>query len=365
MATKDYYGVLGVPKDASPEDIKKAFRQLARKWHPDANPTNKDAAEAKFKEISEAYEVLSDENKRRTYDQTGQVNFGGNGNQGFNWNDFTHFGDFSDIFDDLFRNFGGGGFRQQYGGRAQRQLDLSLNISVSLAESYRGTKKEIRYKRTVDCKNCNGRGFEGNDVRTCSTCNGTGQERVVQQTGPFRMMNVITCRTCQGRGSIGSIKCHICHGSGKKSELETKSIEIPAGIADNSQFVIRGFGDEESSERGDLYILVNVRDEKGFKRVGNDLVVEKEITFPQASLGSELDIDIFGEQVQFKLPAGTQPGEFIKVKGLGFQHTRGVGRGDLMIRAKVTVPKKLSSSQKEAMEKLAKELETKHTWFGK
>ncbi len=366
--TKDYYGTLEVPKTASQEEIKKAFRQMAKKWHPDANPDNREASEAKFKEISEAYEVLSDENKRRVYDQTGQVNFGGNGGQqGFNWDNFSHFGDFNDIFDDLFRNFGGGGsFRQQYGGqRSSRQLDLSLNLSISMSESYRGTKKEIKYKRTVDCANCNGRGFEGKDVRTCSTCNGTGQERVVQQNGPFRMLNVITCRACQGRGSIGSTKCHVCHGSGKKSEIQTKSIDIPAGIADNTQFVIRGFGDEESGDKGDLYILVNVREESGYRRIGNDLVIEKEISFPQAAIGSQVESDIFGEVVSVKIPAGTQPGEVIKVKNLGFPHTRGTGKGDLLVRVKVVVPKKLSSSQKELLEQFSKELESKHSWFGK
>lgn len=364
---KDYYGTLGVPKTASQEEIKKAFRTMAKKWHPDANPENREAAESKFKDISEAYEVLSDENKRRVYDQTGQVNFGGGGNQqGFNWDNFSHFGDFNDIFDDLFRNFGGGGFRQQTGNqRTSRQLDLSLNLSISMAESYKGTRKEIKYKRTVDCSNCHGKGLEGNDVRTCPTCNGTGQERVVQQAGPFRMMNVITCRTCQGRGYIGSTKCHVCHGTGKQSEVQSKSIDIPAGIADNTQFVIRGFGDMEGGESGDLYILVNVRDEKGYKRLNNDLVIEKEISFPEAAMGAELEADIFGEILTLKVPAGTQPGEIVKVKGMGFPHTRGVGKGDLLVRVKVVVPKKLSPTQKELLEKFSQETPAKHTWFGK
>ncbi|MHB1439141.1 MAG: molecular chaperone DnaJ [Cuniculiplasma sp.] len=363
---KDYYKTLGVEKTASPEEIKKAFRQLARKWHPDANPDNKSEAERRFKEISEAYEVLSDENKRKVYDQTGQVNFGSNGSEGFRWQDFSHFSDFSDIFDDIFRNFNSGGsFRSGFGGRDTRQLDLSLSLSISMAESYRGAKKEIRYKRTVECSNCHGKGFEGNDVRTCPTCNGTGQERVVQQSGIFRMMNMITCRTCTGRGYIGSTKCHVCHGSGKKSEVETRTIDIPAGISDNTQFVMRGLGDDENGQTGDLYILVNVRNEVGYTRSNFDLITNKEIGFPEAALGADATVDIFGEELKFKIPAGTQPGEAIRIRNMGFPHTRGTGRGDLLIRIKVVIPKKLNSTQKELVEKLSEELSSKRSWFGK
>ncbi len=363
---KDYYKTLGVEKNASPEEIKKAFRQLARKWHPDANPNNKAESEQKFKEISEAYEVLSDENKRKVYDQTGQVNFGSNGNEGFKWQDFSHFNDFSDIFDDIFRNFGGGGsFRSGYGGRDTRQLDLSLSLSISMAESYRGAKKEVRYKRTIDCPNCNGKGFEGNDVKTCPTCNGTGQERVVQQSGIFRMVNVITCRTCNGRGYVGSTKCHVCHGSGKKTEVETRTIDIPAGISDNTQFVIRGIGDQEGGQTGDLYVLVNVREESGYRRSNYDLIVEKEVAFPDVALGKDESVNIFGEDIKFKIPAGTQPGEAIRLRNLGLPHTRGTGKGDLLVRIKVVVPKKLNSTQREIIEKLSEELNTKHSWFGK
>jgi molecular chaperone DnaJ len=366
---KDYYQILGVEKTSSPEEIKKSFRQLARKWHPDANPTNKEEAERRFKEISEAYEVLSDENKRKIYDQTGQVNFGsGSGNDaGFKWQDFSHFNDFSDIFDDIFRNFGGGGgsFSSGFGGRSSRQLDLSLSLSISMAESYRGVKKEIHYKRTVDCKDCSGKGLEGSDVRTCATCNGTGQERVVQQSGIFRMMNVITCRSCGGKGYTGSKKCHVCHGSGKNTEVETKTIEIPAGITDNTQFVMRGLGDVENNTKGDLYILVNVRQESGYKRNNFDLIVETEIGFPDAALGKETSVNIFGDEVSFNIHPGTQPNEPVRIKNLGFPHTRGSGRGDLIVIIRIFIPKKLTSKEKELIETLSTELNTKHSWFGK
>lgn len=362
---KDYYEILGVPRDASQEDIKKAFRTLAKKWHPDVNPDKRKEAEEKFKEIGEAYEVLSDENKRRIYDQTGKADFG-NGQGGFNWQDFSHSSDFSDIFDEIFKNFGGGfgGGDSFFGGRRNSQLDLSVEISITMAESYNGVKKEIKYRRTVDCDVCNGTGYEGN-VRKCPTCNGTGYERIAQMQGPIRFVNTIACRTCGGRGFIGDRKCHECHGSGKKSIVETRTVDIPAGIDDGARMVLRGLGDSEKNNTGDLYVFVKVKPERGIRRVENDIVVLKEITFPQAALGAEESLQIFGQKIDLKIPAGTQPNDIIRVRGKGFPRIHGTGRGDIQVKINVIVPKKLTPEQRELIEKLQENPVQKRGWFGK
>ncbi|MCL4350151.1 MAG: DnaJ domain-containing protein [Candidatus Thermoplasmatota archaeon] len=361
---KDYYSILGVEKTASQEEIKKAFKTLAKQWHPDVNPDKRQAAEEKFKEIGEAYEVLSDENKRRMYDQTGSVDFGDGQNTGFNWQNFSHFSDFSDVFDDLFRGFGGGSpFGGATSGRREIQLDLSVEISISMAESYTGTKKEIKYRRSVDCDNCKGKGFEGN-VKRCRACNGSGQERIMQQNGPFRLINTITCRTCSGTGFEGDRRCSVCHGSGKKSVVEKRNIDIRPGVADGSRMLVKGIGDMENGRVGDLYIFIRVRPERGVERVGDEIILEKEIDFPEAALGSEEQITLFGKIISFNIPPGTQPNEIVKIRGMGFPKLRGTGNGDINVRINVRVPKKLSSSQKDLIAKLKEEMEKK-TWFGK
>ncbi len=361
---KDYYEILGVPRDASQEDIKKAFRALVKKWHPDANPDNKKLAEEKFKEIGEAYEVLSDENKRRIYDQTGKADFG-NGQEGFNWQDFRNNSDFSDIFDEIFRNFGGGfGGDSFFGSRRAAQLDLSVEIEITMADSYNGVKREIKYRRTVDCDVCNGTGYEGN-VKKCPTCNGTGQERIAQQQGMFRFVNTITCRTCGGKGFIGDRKCHQCHGSGKKSIVETRTVDIPAGVTDGARIVLRGLGDSEKNNTGDLYVFIRVKPERGFRRVENDLIISKTISFPQAALGSDDMVEFFDQKIEFKIPAGTQPNDVIRIKGKGFPKIHGTGRGDLQIRINMEVPRKLTPQQRELIEKLLDEPVQRKGWFGK
>ncbi|MGP6219968.1 DnaJ C-terminal domain-containing protein [Caldiplasma sukawensis] len=362
---KDYYSILGVPKDASLEQIKKAYRELAKKWHPDLNPNNRKEAEEKFKDINEAYEVLSDENKRKIYDSTGQVNFGSGGSD-FTWNDFTHQSDFSDLFDEIFRNFTGGGFGSSFGGRRSSNLDLSLNLTISLEESYYGTKKPVRYKRTVSCDACRGTGYSGGRTQTCPTCRGSGQERIVQQSGVFRMMNVITCRTCNGKGYVGSEKCGVCHGSGTKNIYEEREIDIPAGIMSETNVLIRGLGDSINGQTGDLYVKVHVTPEKNIQRSGNNLVVTTEISYPEAVLGTTKKISYFRENIDVRIPPGTQPNDTISVKGKGFPNPRGRGSGDLIVVAKLIVPKKISKDEREMLEKMmGNSQETKHFWFGK
>ena len=363
----DYYSTLGVDKNASQEDIKKAFKTLAKKWHPDVNPDRKQEAEEKFKEIGEAYEVLSDENKRRIYDQTGKVEFGSGPGSGFSWQNFTHFSDFSDIFDEIFKGFGGGspfsGATSGGTGRREAQLDLSVELEITMAESYSGVKKEIKFRRSVDCDTCKGKGYEGN-VKTCRACNGTGQERIVQQNGPFRLINTITCRTCRGMGYTGDRKCLACHGSGKRSIIEKKTIEIKPGMADGSRMLLRGLGEMENGHAGDLYIFIRVRPERGVERLGDDILIDKEIGFPEAALGSEEQISLFGKLISFSIPPGTQPNDIVKIKGKGFQRIRGNGGGDINVRISVSVPKKLSSRQKELITSLRDELDKK-SWFNK
>lgn len=365
---KDYYEVLGVTKSASQDEIKKAFRALAKKYHPDANPTNKEQAEEKFKEIGEAYEVLSDENKRRMYDQTGSVDFG-SGRQDFRWEDFSHFNDFSDlgdIFRTIFGGGGGGGFGDSFFGGFRDSgpsLDMGIQVKVTLEDAYKGSKKNVKYRRNAACETCGGTGAKGKKLSTCRTCNGSGQQRVVQGQGFFRMVSVTTCQTCNGKGRIPVEPCPKCKGNGSNPVTEELSVTIPKGAVDNLRLRVKGKGQAHNGRTGDLYVILSMDEDKSIRRRNDDIIVDNVVSFPEAALGTSIEIDIFGDTHEVKVPAGTQPGEILRIRGAGMPRLNTRGSGDLLVRVKVEVPKHLNSRQKELVKELMDELEKKKGWF--
>ena len=358
MANKrDYYEVLGVSKDADEAAIKKAYRQLAKKYHPDVNPGDKDAEE-KFKEVNEAYQTLSDPQKRASYDQFGpdgpQAGFGGGGFGGFSGFDGGGFdgggfGGFEDIFSTIF----GGGM----GGGAQRNGpipgdDLRYDLTISFEEAAMGCEKEINLVRDEECPTCNGTGAKpGSKVDTCPTCHGTGQERVVSNTPFGRIQNVRTCSRCHGAGKIITEPCTKCHGRGKVRVSKRRTVKVPAGIDNGQVLTIRGQGGlgERGGQPGDLLGVVTVRPHKLFKRREDNLYIDMPITFTQAALGAELDVPTLGKPVKYRFPEGTQPGQLFCLKGQGVTHLRGGGKGDLYVTAVVEIPKKLTEKQKDLL----------------
>ncbi len=368
---KDYYEILGLKKDASADEVKSAFRKLARKYHPDANPdltgNERKAAEEKFKDVSEAYEVLSDAQKRKMYDQTGSVEFGP-GREDFNWQDFTHFSDFEDIFSRIFG--GGGGFASDFfsgfgGGRSGPDLDMAIRVTVSLEDAYYGKTREIKFRRNKTCNKCGGTGAEGGDLEKCQTCNGTGQQRIVQGQGFFKMVSVTMCKACGGSGMIPKKPCANCKGTGTLSVHETLQVKIPKGAPNNLKIRYRGRGQSYRTRTGDLFILLNIPDEPGLRRNSDDLHIERDVSFPEAALGTEIDLKVFNEKFTLHVPPGTQPGERLKMKGAGMPHMNKGGSGDLLVRIMVQVPKKLTSRQRELIAQLHEEGPKRKSWFGK
>ena len=352
MANKrDYYEVLGVSKDADDAAIKKAYRQLAKKYHPDVNPGDKDAEE-KFKEVNEAYQTLSDPQKRASYDQFGPDGpqaggFGGGGFGGFSG--FEGGGGFGG-FEDIFSTFFGGG-----GGRANGPVpgdDLRYDLTISFEEAAKGCEKEINLVRDEECPTCAGTGAKpGSKVEDCPVCHGTGQERVVSNTPFGRIQNVRTCSRCRGEGKIITEPCPKCHGRGKVRVSKRRSIKVPAGIDNGQVLTIRGQGGlgERGGQPGDLLIVINVKPHKLFKRRDDNLFIDLPLTFTQAALGAELDVPTLDKPIKHKFPEGTQPGQMFTIKGQGVQHLRGGGRGDLYITAVVEIPKKLTEKQKDLL----------------
>ena len=346
MAKRDYYEVLGVDKTADEATIKRAFRQQAKKYHPDLNPGDKEAEE-KFKEVNEAYQILSDPQKRQQYDQFGfdgpQAGFGGAG-----YGDFGGFGGFEDIFSSFF----GGGARQANPNAPRQGDDLRMDVTISFEEAAHGCEKEVNVVRDEACENCGGTGAKpGTKPTTCSTCHGTGQVTQVRNTAFGRIQNVTTCPNCHGTGKVISDPCPKCNGRGKKRTSRRRTVKIPAGIDNGQVLTIRGQGGagENGGPSGDLLIVVNVRPHKLFKRRDYDLYLELPITFTQATLGAEIDVPTLDKPVKYNIPEGTQPGTVFRIKGAGIPYLRGTGKGDLYVTAKVEVPRKLTEKQKELL----------------
>lgn len=347
MAEKrDYYEVLGLSKNASDEEIKKAYRKLARQYHPDVNKAAD--AEAKFKEVKEAYDVVSDSQKRAQYDQYGHID----PNQGgFGGGDFGG-GGFGDIFD-MF--FGGGGGRRDPNA-PQRGNDLQYTMTIEFKEAVFGKETDITIPRTEGCDTCHGSSAKpGTKPETCTVCKGSGQQEVVQNTPFGRMVNRRACSNCSGTGQIIKEKCTTCSGSGKVRKQRKINVRIPAGVDDGAQLRMTGEGEGglRGGPAGDLYIVIRVKSHDFFEREGDDIYCEIPLTFAQAALGDEIEIPTLTEKVKLKIPAGTQTGTYFRLKGKGVPRLRGMGQGDQHVKVVVVTPSKLNDEQKDLLRQIA------------
>lgn len=360
MSKRDYYEILGVEKNVSEKDLKKAYRRVAMKYHPDRNPDDNDAEE-KFKEASEAYEILSDSEKRAAYDQFGHEAVSGQGGMGAGG-----FSNFSDIFGDVFGDiFGGGG-----GGRrgSQRGADLQYTLQVTLEQAVKGTTAKIRVPTLVACKTCDGSGAKsGSKPAQCSTCGGLGQVRM--QQGFFSVQQ--TCPNCHGKGTIISDPCGACHGHGRVEETKTLSVKVPAGVDSGDRIRLSGEGEAgpAGGVAGDLFVQITVKQHEIFERDGSNLYCEVPVSFVDATLGGELEVPTLDGRVKLKVPAETQTGKLFRLRGKGVTPIRSNSRGDLLCRVVVETPVNLSMKQKDLLREFKDSLEGKkhspkqNTWF--
>ncbi len=350
MAKRDYYEVLGVERDASAEDIKKAYRALALKYHPDRNPDDKETAEERFKEASEAYQVLSDAEKRSQYDRYGHAAF--QHDQGFGGFDFG-FGAggasiFEDVLGDLFGDFFGGG-RRRGGPRAMRGDDLRYDLEIEFEEAVHGTEKQISVPRTVSCAECDGSGAKaGTQPEACPACHGSGQVRF--QQGLFQIAK--TCGQCNGAGRVIRTPCPTCRGTGASRKTRSIKVKIPAGVDDGSRLKLRGEGEAgfRGGPTGDLYVVLSVRPHPIFSRDGSHIICEMPVSMVQAALGAKVDVPTLDGVVKMSIPAGTQTGKLFRLKGKGAVDLRSRRKGDQIVRVVVETPRHLSKRQKELLE---------------
>lgn len=357
MSKRDYYEVLGVSKDASETELKKAYRKKAIQYHPDKNPDNKEAEE-KFKEAAEAYEVLSNAEKRQRYDQFGHAGVGGAaGGGGFgggmNMEDiFSHFGDIFGGGSFFGGGFGGGGRSSR---RVNRGSNLRVKVKLTLKEIAEGVEKKIKVKKYVECKSCSGSGAKnGSSFSTCSTCNGSGQVTRVQNTILGQMQTASTCPSCNGDGKMITDKCNSCSGEGIVRDEEVITINIPAGVAEGMQLSVSGKGNaaRRGGVNGDLLILIQEEEHPELVRDENDLLYNLFISIPNAVLGTAVEIPTIDNKVKVKIDAGTQPGKILRLRGKGLPDVNGYGRGDLLVKINVWIPKDINKEEKKAMEKL-------------
>jgi len=354
MAKRDYYEILEVSKSASKEEIKKAYRQHAMKYHPDKNPGDK-AAEEKFKEAAEAYEVLSDDDKRARYDQYGHAGLGNSGGgfgQGMTVEDiFEHFGD-------IFGGFGGFGFggssRQRGGRQVTKGANLRVKVKLNLQEIAQGVEKKLKVQKYVSCQHCNGTGADhGSAYSDCSTCHGTGQVTRVTRTFLGQMQTTAACPSCEGEGRIIKSKCTFCYGEGIMKDQEVVTVKIPAGVGNGMQMSINGKGNaaRRGGVNGDLLILIEEDDHEELIRDGNDLIYNLYLTFPDAALGSTIEVPTVEGKVKIKIEPGTQPGKILRLRGKGLPEVNGYAHGDLLVNINVWIPKILTKDERKIVEK--------------
>jgi molecular chaperone DnaJ len=354
MAQRDYYEVLGVPKDASQDDLKQAFRRLARQYHPDVNKATD--AEERFKEINEAFAVLSDEEKRAAYDRYGHAGVKGAGGAP----DFSvDFGNFSDIFEEFFGMGGFGRSTQRSRNAPRRGADLQYKVTLTFQEAIFGVEKEVEITREEPCKTCHGTGAEpGTSPQRCATCGGSGEVRQVRQTLLGSMVQVTTCPTCNGRGeTIGSL-CHTCSGRGMERVTRKKIVSIPPGVDNGNQIRLAGEGQPggNGGPSGNLFLIIEVQPHQYFRRHGNDIMLDLNINVAQAALGADVEIPTVDGPEKLKIPAGSQPGKVMRVRNKGVPFLRGGGRGDQLVVLNVDIPKHLNAEQRQIFDQLAKSL---------
>ncbi len=360
MSKRDYYEILGVNKSASADEIKKAYRKVAMQFHPDRNPGDK-PAEEKFKEAAEAYEVLSDTDKKAQYDRYGHAGVSNNGrgghSGGMNMEDI--FSQFGDIFgNDLFGSFfgGGGGGRAQGRGRGIRGSNLRVKLKLTYEEIAKGVTKNIKVKKYISCTICGGSGAKDKgSVQTCPTCGGSGQVRKVQNTFLGQMQTVTTCPTCSGEGTTVTAKCPNCKGDGRVYGEETVSIDIPAGVQEGMQLSISGRGNmgERGGSVGDLIVLIEEEPHKELHREGLNVAYELHLSFTDAVFGTQLEVPTIDGRAKIKIPAGTQSGKIFRLKGKGFPAVNSYQKGDQLIQVNVWTPQHVSAEEKATLEKLS------------
>ena len=364
MDKRDYYEVLGVTKNASEDEIKKSYRKLAMQFHPDRNPGDKEAEE-KFKEAAEAYEVLSDSEKRARYDRFGHSGMkGGQDFHGFtNVNDiFSHFSDIfggsfggSSIFDEF---FGGGSTRQSRGRRGASGMpgsDLKVNLKLTLEEIASGTTKKLKIKKHRTCTTCNGSGAKDADsFKTCSVCNGTGEVRQVSRSLFGQFVNIQPCSNCNGSGKIISSPCTTCHGEGRIYDESTIKINVPAGVTNNSYMTLRGEGNagKNGGPSGDIIVVFSEIAHKYFMRDGDNIIYELYISYPEAVLGTDVEIPTLNGRAKLKIEPGIEPGKYLKMRDKGIKHLNSHGAGDQLVKVNIYVPTKVSSKEKSLLKEL-------------
>jgi molecular chaperone DnaJ len=357
VAKEDFYEVLGVSREVNDQELKSAYRKQALKYHPDRNPGDH-AAEEKFKAASEAYQVLSDPDKRAAYDRYGHAGVGGGG--GFNGSPFAGGVDIGDIFGDLFGEMFNTGGGQRGGSRQRRGDDLRFDLTINFEDAFFGTEQEVRIRRLETCSTCSGRGTSsGRGPTTCTQCGGRGQLRY--QQGFFSVAR--TCNACGGTGQVIGDPCHTCHGQTRVNAELKLTVKVPPGVEEGTRIRYAGEGDAGRSggPKGDLFIVLNIRPHDFFERNGHDLHCVIPISFPQAALGAEFEIPGLGGPVNLKIPEGTQSGREIRIRGRGMPFLNEKGSGDLNVRVLVQVPRKLSRAQRELVAKLAETMSVENT----
>lgn len=364
MAKRDYYEILGIAKSASQDEIKKAYRKLAMQYHPDRNPGNKEAEE-KFKEAAEAYEVLNNADKRTKYDRYGHSGLrGGEDYHGFNnVNDiFSHFSDIfggafggSSIFDDF---FGGSSQRNRQRSSGIPGSDLKITLKLSLEEIASGTTKKVKIKKNNKCEICGGTGAKSsNSFKTCTSCNGTGEIRQVSKSIFGQFVNIAACNNCGGTGKVISDPCLNCHGDGRVYDETTIKINVPAGVYDGSYMTIRGEGNagKNGGHPGDIIVIFQEQKHEYFTRDGDNIIYELFISYPEAVLGTEVEVPTLNGKAKLKIEPGTQPGKFLKMREKGIQHLNSHGAGDQLVKINIHVPKNVNSKEKELLKELDKQ----------